>query len=566
MLRGQPLRSVAPPIDLPNRVFMRSRNRQQRRVSGLAVAALIAALLASLLAPVSAAAEEDVLEFPNPEEFVTQQYRDFLARDPDAGGLEFWSNQLRAGINPGGLVEFMVSQPEFGESVAPVVRLYNAHFRRSPDFAGLQFWAGQFRIGVPLAGISDEFARSNEFVTTYGSLSDDEFIDLVYNNVFDRNADAGGKAFWLGQLADGLSRGAMMAEFSESPEYIAQTNGTVRATMLYLGMLRRAPEEDGLIFWADYIENGPGYALAIANFLFSDEYGERIEALFPATLPLTGEAARHPYNRPSLVLKIDNHPRARPQVGINQADIVWEELVEGSITRLAATFHEQVPTEVGPVRSARTGDIDLISQLNVPLFGASGANNGVLNALATAPLINVNALVAGGYFRVDSRRAPHNLFARPYTLYNYGENAGIPPQLMRYREVGAPAAGVQAAGVDIDWGNTQITYRWNGTGWQRNQNGTVHVDGDGVAVAPPNVIVQITPYGISGADAESPEANTVGSGVAYIYTGGNVIEGTWSRASALDRIVYRDGNGAEVLLAPGRTWIAVAPEGTVTLR
>ena len=540
---------------------MRSRTRLQ-----LSIAALLAAVLSSLLAPVTASAEEDVLEFPNPEEFVTQQYRDFLARDPDAGGLEFWSNQLRAGINPGGLVEFMVAQPEFAESVAPVVRLYLAHFLRSPDFGGLQFWAGQFRNGMPLAGISDEFARSDEFQRTYGSLRDEEFVDLVYNNVFDRNADAGGKAFWIGQLDEGLSRGAMMAEFSESPEYVAQTNGTVRATMLYLGMLRRAPEPNGLIFWADYIENGPGYALAIANFLFSEEYGERIEAMFPATLPLTGEAARNEYLRPALVLKIDNHPRARPQVGINQADIVWEELVEGSITRLAATFHEQVPLVVGPIRSARTGDIALISQLNVPLFGASGANSGVLGALADAPVINVNALVAAGYFRADGRRAPHNLFAQPYPLYTYGENAGIPTQLMRYREVGAAATGQQSAGVDIDWGNTQVTYRWNGTGWLRNQNGTVHVDDAGLAVAPPNVIVMITPYGISGADAESPEADTVGSGVAYVYTGGNMIEATWSRTNATNRIVYRDANGAEVLLAPGRTWIAVAPEGTVTLR
>ncbi len=533
----------------------------------MAVAALLAAVLSSLLVPVTASAEEDVLEFPNPEEFVTQQYRDFLARDPDAGGRDFWSNQLRTGINPGGLVEFMVSQPEFSDSVAPVVRLYNAHFRRSPDFAGLQFWSGQFRNGWSLNFISDQFALSDEFVRTYGSLTDDAFIDLVYDNVFDRLPDAGGKAFWLARLDGGISRGAMMAGFSESPEYIAQTNGSVRATMLYLGMLRRAPESNGLAFWADYIETGPGYALAIANFLYSDEYGERIAAMFPATLPLTGEASRAELTRPALVLKIDNHPRARPQAGLNQADLVWEELVEGSITRLAATFHEQVPSQVGPVRSARTGDIPLISQLNVPLFGASGANNGVLNALATAPIVNVNALVADGYFRVNGRRAPHNLFVRPSTLYTYGQGvAGTPPQLMRYRDVGAPAAGQLAAGVDIDWGNTRVTYRWNGVGWLRTQNGTVHTDNAGVAVAPPNVIVQITPYGISGADAESPEALTVGSGVAHVYTGGRVIPGTWSRANATDRIIYRDSNGAEILLTPGRTWVAVAPEGTVTLR
>lgn len=562
MLRGQPLRSVGRRSTVES-----SAMRSRIRLPLLAASALFV-LAASILAPVPAGAEEDVLEFPNPEEFVTQQYRDFLARDPDAGGLAFWSNQLRAGVNPGGLVEFMVAQPEFSDSVAPVVRLYRAHFRRSPDFGGLQFWAGQFRDGMSLNAISSEFARSDEFARTYGSLSDSDFIDLVYRNVLDRGPDAGGRAFWLDQLNRGLSRGALMTEFSESPEYVAATNGTVRATMLYLGMLRRAPDPSGLVFWADYIENGPGYALAIANFLFSAEYGERIEGLFPETLPLTGEASRVAVTRPALVLKIDNHPRARPQVGINQADIVWEELVEGSITRLAATFHEQMPTQVGPIRSARTGDIDLISQLNTPVFGASGANSGVLDALATAPVVNVNALVADGYFRADDRRMPHNLFADPLALLAEGEarGGGTPPLLMRYREVGEPAIGAPSAGVDIDWGNTEVTYRWNGGGWLRTQDSTVHTDAAGKAVAPPNVIVQVTPYGVSQVDAESPEAITVGSGTAYVFTGGNLIEATWSRNSATDRIVYRDRAGNEVLLAPGRTWIAVAREGTVTLR
>ncbi len=539
---------------------MRSRSRLI-----LAVIALLATLLVPTPAPVGA--EEDIYAFPNPEEFVTQQYQDFLARNPDAGGLAFWAQRLRSGVNPSDLVQQLVAAPEFGETVAPVVRLYKAHFRRSPDFDGLQFWSGRFRNGLSLNDISAEFARSGEFVRTYGSLSDGEFVDLVYRNVLGRRADGGGRAYWLDRLAGGFSRGAMMVAFSESPENVAATNGEVRATMLYLGMLRRAPENSGLAFWADFIDQGKPYGNAIAGFLVSDEYTRRIAKLFPETVPLTGEASRTVLTRPALVLKIDNHPRARPQAGINQADIVWEELVEGSITRLAAVFHEQTPVRIGPVRSARTGDIPLVSQLNTPLFGASGANRGVLAALASAPVVNVNALVADGYYRDTNRRAPHNLYTRPTTLWTYGQGvAGTPPQLLRYRAVGAAASGRQAPGVDIDWGNTDVSYRWNGVGWVRTQNGTLHVDDAGLAVAPPNVIVQITPYGVSGADAESPEALTVGSGDAYIYTGGNVIEGTWSRSKATDRIVYRDGRGAEVLLAPGRTWIAIAPPGTVTPR
>ncbi len=539
---------------------MRSRSRLI-----LVTTALLATLLVPQPAPVGA--EDDVYAFPNPEEFVTQQYQDFLARDPDPGGLAFWAQRLRSGVNPADLVQQLVAAPEFGDSVAPVVRLYKAHFRRSPDFEGLQFWAGWVRGGSSLNDVSAQFALSSEFVRTYGSLSDGEFVDLVYRNVLGREPDSGGRAYWLDRLATGFSRGAMMVSFSESIENVAATAGEVRATMLYLGMLRRTPEAGGLAFWADYLDQGRPYGGAIAGFLVSDEYTGRIRGLFTETVPLTGEASRVALTRPALVMKIDNHSRARPQAGINQADIVWEELVEGSITRLAAVFHEQTPGRIGPIRSARTGDIPLLSQLNTPLFGASGANAGVLNALSSAPVVNVNALVADGYYRLGTRRAPHNLYANPTTLWAYGQGvAGTPPQLLRYRAVGAAAAGNPAAGVDIEWGNTSVSYRWNGRGWVRTQNGTLHTDDAGAAVAPPNVIVQITPYGVSGADAESPEALTVGSGVAYVYTGGNVIEGTWSRANATDRIVYRDGRGAEVLLAPGRTWIAVAPPGTVTPR
>ncbi len=529
--------------------------------------ALFAGIVAAV-SPVSpAAAEDEVLSFPTPEDFITQQYLDFLARSPDAGGLAFWSAQVRSGVPPARLVEVLAESTEFTNVMAPVIRLYRAHLRRSPDVAGLAFWAGLFRQGTSLNTISGELAKSAEFTNTYGSLTNSQFVDLVYQNVLGRGADEAGRSFWLGEMAGGLSRGAVMVQFSESPENIKRTNGLVKATMLYVGLLRRSPDSSGLKYWTGVIDSGVPYRDAIGGFLISSEYSNRTAAMFPATHPLTGEKTRAIQNRPALVIKIDNHNRARPQAGLNQADIVWEELVEGSITRFAAVYHEQNPGSVGPVRSARTGDIDLVSQLNVPLFGASGANSGVLNALAGAPLINVNAInVGSAYFRQNGRRAPHNLFARASSLWAAGAPAGgIPPQLFRYRAVGAPAAGSPDNGVDIDFGFTEVSYRWNGVGWVRTQDGRLHVDASGVAIAPPNVIVQITQYGVSAADFESPEAETVGRGTAYIYTGGNMIPGTWSRTSATDRIVYKDAAGNEILLTPGRTWVALAPPGTVTL-
>lgn len=527
-------------------------------------------VLASLLFAVSppSAAEDEVLSFPSPEDFVTQQYRDFLARDPDPGGLAYWASELRRGVNTGKLVEVMATSPEFANVVAPVVRLYEAHFRRPPDAAGLRFWADQFRAGMSLEQISQEFARSTEFVTTYGALDDTQFIDQVYVNVLGRPADAAGRTYWVATLQSGISRGAMVVQFSESPEFRAKTDGRVKAIMLYVGMLQRTPDPGGLDYWAGVLDNGAPYDAAIAGFLVSAEYSQRTRALFTEIHPLTGEATRAFERRPALVIKIDNHNRARPQVGINQADIVWEELVEGSITRFAAVFHEQAPAVIGPVRSARTGDIDLISQLNTPLFGASGANAGVLAAVADAPVVNVNALAAGSaYYRQSGRSAPHNLFARTRDLWAIGEaRGGTPPQLLHYRRFDEAATGSPAAGVDIDFGNTSVNYRWNGAGWVRTQDGRTHVDGAGAAVAPPNVIVQITQYGVSAADAESPEAITIGSGTAFVYSAGTMTRATWSRTDARQPIVYRDLDGALIELTPGRTWIALAPPGTVTLR
>ncbi len=548
---------------------MKSSPRTIRLVALSLTVALLATVFAStgvLVQP--AAAEDEVLAFPTPEDFVVQQYQDFLARDPDPSGLAFWAGELRSGVDSARLVGVMAASPEFANTIAPVVRLYLAHLDRTPDVTGLQFWAGKLRTGTTLELISEAFARSPEFISTYGTLSDERFVDLVYRNVLDRSADGAGADFWLARLDSGMTRGALMVQFSESSEFVAKTDGVVKATMLYVGMLRRQPEPEGLSYWASVIADGTDYREVIAGFLASDEYTQRTTDMFQARQPLTGEAARTAQTRPALVLKIDNHNRARPQLGINQADIVWEELVEGGMTRFAAVFHRQSPLFVGPIRSARTGDIDLVSQLNRPLFGASGANSGVLDALSSAPLVNVNARVlSGAYYRESRRSAPHNLFAITSELWAAGGNdGGTPPTLMRYREVGAPSSGTPAQGVDIGFSLRHVSYRWNGTGWVRSQDGSIHVDSAGVPVAPPNVIVQVTKYVASAADARSPEAVTVGEGTIFVYSGGMVTEGRWSRANALDPIVYNDLQGNEILLAPGRTWFVLAPEGSISLR
>ncbi len=520
---------------------------------------------------VPAGASDDVAS-PAAEDLVTQQYLDFLARPPDRGGLEYWTRQLDGGVPAPALIQSMAEQPEFEQVTAPLVRLYLAYFRRAPDFDGLAFWSGRLRAGQGIASVSQNFAQSSEFVTTYGALDDAAFVDLVYRNVLGRTADGAGRDYWLGQMRRGTDRGDVMTAFSESAENQRTTFGTVRATMLYLGMLRRPPELEGLAYWASLIDARVPYRDIVTGFFDSAEYRLRLTGLLPERQPLTGEATRTAATRTVLAVKIDNVPRARPQVGLNQADLVIEEKVEGDLTRLIALFHSDVPAVIGPVRSIRTTDFDILAAFDRPLLAASGANRTILALLDAAPVQNVNALVAGGaYYREPARPSPHNLFARTADLFAAASDANSTPAApFRYRSPDAPITGptIATTGVDIEFGRTSVRYRWNAArqGWVRTQDGVTHTDAAGAPVAPENVVVMFVDYRVSVADAESPEAVTVGTGPIEVFSKGVRISGTWSRSAPSERIVLRDLDGRELLLTPGETWMALAPAGSVVVR
>ncbi len=285
---------------------------------------------------------------------------------------------------------------------------------------------------------------------------------------------------------------------------------------------------------------------------------------------LTGRPADGSVTRPALVVKIDNVGAARPQSGINDADVVYVELVEGGSTRFAAVFHSENVGTIGPIRSMRTTDINLLRPLNSPLFANSGANNYTTQAVNNSPLVNVGAIssAGGAYFRNTSRRAPHNLYSTDSALRNATSAGGSPPQLFTIRRPGTPNTngGVAANGVNVSYQNTSVSYSWNGEGWERSQDGGATVDAAGVRTAPETVIVRFTPYGTSRADANSPEAITVGSGTAWIFTEGQLIEGTWSKPNPDAVTVYADGAGNPVELLPGRVWVELPRPGGASLR
>jgi uncharacterized delta-60 repeat protein len=215
--------------------------------------------------------------FGDPRLFAMQQFRDFLGREGDAAGVAFWAQYLTLGTQSRGqVIENFLASSEFQGTIAPVARLYFAYFLRIPDYDGLNFWIGYYRGGNSLEAVSGQFAGSPEFVNRYGALDNGQFVDLVYQNVLGRLPDAGGRAFWQGELDSGArTRGQVMLGFSESAEYRNLTANEIYVTMTYIGMLRRAPDPGGFSFWVNSLDGGGSGLALIDGFLASPEYHGR---------------------------------------------------------------------------------------------------------------------------------------------------------------------------------------------------------------------------------------------------------------------------------------------------
>lgn len=215
--------------------------------------------------------------FSSPAALVNQQYLDFLGRPADGAGLSGWtSSLLSARSTPAAVVAGFVNSPEFGGLVEPIARLYLAFFNRMPDAGGLNAWVAQRRAGVPLSAVANAFAQSSEFLSRYGSLDPTAYVTLVYRNVLGRNPDAVGLSAWVGYLVNGtLNRGSVMLGFTESNEFRSATNAKVKVIAVYLGMLRRAPDPTGLAGWSAIVQQGRPLSELVAGIIGSAEYRAR---------------------------------------------------------------------------------------------------------------------------------------------------------------------------------------------------------------------------------------------------------------------------------------------------
>jgi hypothetical protein len=288
------------------------------------------------------------------------------------------------------------------------------------------------------------------------------------------------------------------------------------------------------------------------------------------TCPLTGVPPRgdQKVNRVALGVKIDNVNDARPQVGIDKADLVVEETVEGGLTRLFAVFQCDSPSSIGPIRSARTSDGDLLRLLNGSVFAFSGANPRVIpqvQSTSAAVLISYDALGNTYFHRDYSRPAPHNVFSSAKTLLGAGlsrdKKLHAPKPLFTYGA--AKVKGFPAKTASLTWPDATAGWTWDGGHWLRTQNGTADVLADGHRVSASNVAIMSITTAYTGLHDvlgnASPDDVVTGSGKVWLLRDGHVIAGTWSRPNRTKPLVFKDKNGHVLPLKPGRTWVELLP-------
>jgi DUF3048 family protein len=295
----------------------------------------------------------------------------------------------------------------------------------------------------------------------------------------------------------------------------------------------------------------------------------------PPVCPLTGVEAPGGAipDRPVLAVKVENLPEARPQAGLDHADIVYEEPVEGGITRFIALFQCEEAKQVGPIRSGRTTDPEILLQYGKPPLAYSGGANSVRKAIDRAGLTDISETEAPhAYTRDPERVAPHDLFSTTTALWRAARSTARAPSAVFTYEDDLQLKSRRVGTVHLPFSSySDVIWTWSkrsGT-WARAHGTEAHTLTDGQQVQATNVVVQVVDVVpgsiIDPAGNPSPEVDVIGTGKAYVFRDGRMIAGGWERKTEDDVTSFVTRSGDTIPLAPGSTWVELLPS-TIALK
>ena len=267
-----------------------------------------------------------------------------------------------------------------------------------------------------------------------------------------------------------------------------------------------------------------------------------------------------------LMTIVENHPAARPQSGLELADVVYEMVSEGNITRFLACFYQHAPEKIGPVRSVRPAFSEIAKAYNSPLAHAGGSAAG-LASVRNLKVQNLDEIYnASRYFwRANDRRMPHNLYTSADRILNgaQSKNYTLTPAPAK------PVTGIRVGGTPNDF--VEVTYSrsarsayatqfaYDGERYYKKINGEAYLADTGDAIAADNVIVLVIRTTYVKADGNTyADIHLIGSGDAYFFIQGQMYEGKWHKANASSHFSYTV-DGVNFLLADGQTWVQIVP-------
>ncbi|HLN42025.1 MAG TPA: DUF3048 domain-containing protein [Acidimicrobiales bacterium] len=285
--------------------------------------------------------------------------------------------------------------------------------------------------------------------------------------------------------------------------------------------------------------------------------------------PLTGLPAPggHVPQRPALAVKIDNYPQARPQSGLGQADIVFDEPVEGLITRFAAVFQCQSPALIGPIRSARAVDLQILDQLSRPILVHVGGIGPVLSLLQSGNLIDFDLRTHGSIVQtVPGRYAPYDTYISAAAGWGLDAGYKTPPSALFTYSTATPS-GTPTMSVHIPFsGTNNVLWTWNASSghWLLSYSGEPALLAGGGQITTTNIVVQTVhvtygPWLENSEGGLEVQSQMTGSGPLTVLRNGVAVTGTWQRSSIHDPTTLTASDGSPIALAPGQTWVEIVP-------
>ena len=293
-----------------------------------------------------------------------------------------------------------------------------------------------------------------------------------------------------------------------------------------------------------------------------------ISGLLPEAAERNVLSGREGSNGLVLAVKIDDTNAAHPQIGLEDADVVYIEQVEGGVTRLAAIFSSVIPERIGPIRSARISDIDILAQYGRVAFAFSGAQKKLLPVIDAANLQNLGAQAQPpSIYTTDPNRVPPfamvlraDLLMAKVVEKNY--------QITTANNVGwsfgdAPQGGKPTESVIMHWPAARYSAAWSESQsrWLLSHNSESDVSESGIVLGPTTLVIQM----VSITDSEyrdkvggiTPFSQTVGNGRGFILRDGKTFNALWSRASEGVGTTWTSSDGKEIKFAPGQIWVAL---------